>query len=96
MCFFNLFLWFVKQVIIIYCHSPLGISEPLKDLIKVAKEYGKYYCLQDYQREDGLFDISIIKSNNGIIEYYTENNGKIWEVSDDINLVLTNQNKKIK
>ena len=56
------------------------------DLIKVSNEYGKFYLLQDYQREDGLFDISIIKSINGNIEYYTENNGKIWEVSDEINL----------
>lgn len=67
-----------------------------QDLIKVANEYGKYYLLQDYQREDGLFDISIIKSSNGIIEHYIENNGKIWEVSDDINLVLTAENKKVK
>lgn len=66
------------------------------DLLKVANEYGKYYCLQDYAREDGLFDISIIKSNNGNLEYYTENNGKIWEVSDSINLVDTNKNLKLK
>lgn len=64
------------------------------DLIKVANEYGKYYLLQDYEREDGLFDISIIKSNNGNIEYYTENNGKIWEVSDNISLISDSKNKK--
>ena len=57
-----------------------------QDLIKVADEYGKFYLLQDYQREDGLFDISIIKSSDGNIEYYTENNGKIWEVSNEISL----------
>ena len=57
------------------------------DLIKVASEYGKFYLLQDYQREDGTFDISIIKSNNGVIEYYTENDGKIWEVGANIGLV---------
>lgn len=67
-----------------------------EDLLKVAREYGKYYCLQDYQREDGLFNISIIKSNNGIIEYYTENNGKIWEVADEINLASSTQNIKVK
>lgn len=66
------------------------------DLIKVASEYGNYYLLQDYQREDGLFDISIIKSKNGNIEYYTENNGKIWEVGSDINILSSTQNKKIK
>lgn len=66
-----------------------------EDLIKAANEYGKYYCLQDYQREDGLFDISIIKSNNGSIEFYVENDGKIWEASDDVNLVYKNLNKKL-
>ena len=66
------------------------------DLIKVASEYGKFYLLQDFQREDGLFDISIIKSSNGNIEYYTENNGKIWEVSNNISLVNIGKNYKIK
>ncbi len=64
------------------------------DLIKVANEYGKFYLLQDYQREDGLFDISVIKSIDGNIEYYTENNGKIWEVNGDINLISSTQIKK--
>lgn len=67
-----------------------------QDLIKVANEYGKFYLLQDYQREDGLFDISIIKSSDGSIEYYTENNGKIWEVNDDINILSINENIKKK
>jgi len=67
-----------------------------QDLLKVAKEYDKFYLIQDYLREDGLFDISIIKANNGIIEFYTENNGKIWEVTDDISLLSSTQNKKIK
>lgn len=48
------------------------------DLIKVANEYGDYYLLQDYLREDGLTDVSIIKSTNGNLEFYAENNGKIW------------------
>ena len=66
------------------------------DLIKVASEYGRFYLLQDFQREDGLFDISAIKSNNGAIEYYTENSGKIWEVDRNISLVKTNRNHKTK
>lgn len=66
------------------------------DLIKVASEYGKFYLLQDFQRENGLFDISIIKSSNGNIEYYTENNGKIWEVSNNISLVNIEKNYKMK
>ncbi len=61
-----------------------------EDLIKVAKEYGEFYLLQDNLREDGLFDISIIKSTNGNIEFYTENEGKIWKVSNDINLISNN------
>lgn len=64
------------------------------DLIKVASEYGKFYLLQDYQRADGAFDISIIKSNNGVIEYYTENDGKIWEVSNVV--ILLENNKKLR
>ena len=61
-----------------------------EDLIKVAKEYGEFYLLQDNLREDGLFDISIIKSTNGNVEFYTENEGKIWKVSNDINLISNN------
>ena len=61
-----------------------------EDLIRVAKDYGKFYLLQD----NGT-DISIIKSSNGNIEFYIENNGKIWEVSDEINLVSNNQSKKL-
>lgn len=63
-----------------------------EDLIKVANEYGEYYCLQDYQREDGLFDISIIKSSDGNIEYYTENDGRIWTVQKD-GIILSTKNE---
>lgn len=61
-----------------------------EDLIQVAKEYGNFYLLQDNDT-----DISIIKSSNGNIEFYIENNGKIWEVSDDISLVSKDKSKKI-
>lgn len=54
-----------------------------EDLVKVAREYGKYYLLQDNLRTDGLFDVSIIKSIDGYTEYYFENDGKIWEVNSD-------------
>ena len=64
-----------------------------QDLIKVAREYGKFYLLQDYYREDELFDISIIKFTDGSIEFYTENAGKIWEVTDDVNLIYHNPSK---
>lgn len=60
-----------------------------KDLIHVANEYGNFYLLQDNDS-----DISIIKSINGDIEFYTENNGKIWEVSNEVNLVYPNKIKR--
>ena len=60
------------------------------DLIKVAGEYGEYYLLQDNFREDGLTDVSIIKSTNGNLELYTENEGKIWIVKSD-KIVLSNK-----
>lgn len=66
------------------------------DLIKVAYKYGSFYLLQDNQREDGLTDVSIIKSNDGIIEYYYENDGKIWEVNNNINLISINEKRKTK
>ena len=43
--------------------------------------------IQDNLREDGLTDVSIIKSINGVVEFYYENDGKIWEVSNDIKLL---------
>jgi len=63
-----------------------------EDLIKVARQYGKYYLLQDNVREDGLCDVSIIKSIDGNIEYYYENDGKIWEVSNGVVLLEKNKN----
>ena len=46
--------------------------------------------LQDYLREDGLTDVSIIKSTNGSIELYTENDGKIWTAKNN-GVVLSNK-----
>lgn len=53
-----------------------------EDLLEVAKKYGSFYLLQDNGQ-----DISIIKSKDGKIEFYTENNGKIWQVGEDVNLI---------
>lgn len=61
-----------------------------EDLIKVANQYGEYYLLQDYLREDGLTAVSLIKSTNGSIELYTENDGKIWTVKNN-GVVLSNK-----
>lgn len=59
-----------------------------EDLIKVAKEYGNFYLLQDVINKENKFDISLIKVVNGKIEYYIENNGKIWLATDkDIKLL---------
>lgn len=64
-----------------------------KDLLKVAKKYGKFYLLQDYNNKD----ISIIKTVDGKMKFYKENNGKIWEVDSDINLITSGkQQERIK
>lgn len=61
-----------------------------KDLIKVANQYGEYYLLQDYLRDDGLTDVSIIKSTNGNLELYSENDGRIWSATNDG--IISNKN----
>ena len=53
------------------------------DLIKVAEEYGEFYLLQDHMRENGLTDVSVIKSSNGLLEYYIENEGKVLKATKD-------------
>ncbi len=58
-----------------------------QDLIKVGNEYGEFYLLQD-----NITDISIIKSIDGNIEYYTENNGKIWIVNQKVELLKAPSN----
>ena len=50
------------------------------DLIKVANEYGEFYLLQDYLREDGLKNISAIVCDKNI-KKYTEYNGRIWKAT---------------
>lgn len=59
------------------------ITYQKEDLIKVSKKYGSFYLLQDNHT-----DISIIKSINGSIQFYTEENGKIWKESDTISLMF--------
>jgi peptidase E len=48
------------------------------DLLKVAAEYGEFYLIQDHLRESGETDVSLIKVADGRLEYYVENQGKIW------------------
>lgn len=66
-----------------------------EDLLQVARNYGSYYLLQDHLREDGTTDVSIIKSNDGEIEFYYENKGKIWEVEEEVKLLSKEKNKEI-
>lgn len=61
-----------------------------EDLIKVANQYGNYYLLQDYVREDGLTGVSLIRTTNGSIEIYIENDGKIWTAKNS-GIVLSNK-----
>ena len=51
------------------------------DLLKAAGEYGSFYCLQVYERNDNLFDVSLIRTCGDEIQFLTENNGKIWEAT---------------
>lgn len=68
-----------------------------EDNIKVAQEYGEFYLLQDNMNDDMSFDVRIIKSTNGNLEYYTENNGKIWlATSEGIELFVPELSKRIK
>ena len=53
-----------------------------QDLIKANNQCGEYYLLQDYLIDDGLTDVSFIKSVNGNLEFFHENDGKIWRVKD--------------
>ncbi|MBQ9072240.1 MAG: Type 1 glutamine amidotransferase-like domain-containing protein [Bacilli bacterium] len=60
------------------------------DLLKVAKEYGNFYCLQDHTLSNGLTNVSLIRTSDNNIEIITDNNGKVWEVTElGFNLVDT-------
>ncbi len=58
------------------------------DLIAAAKQSDPFYLLQDNLRTDGRTDVSLIKSSDGKLEFYTENEGKIWLVDKEIQLVI--------
>ncbi len=57
------------------------------DLLTVSKQYGPFYLLQDNPKPNGTTDVSAIKSSNGKLEFYTENDGRIWLVDKDVHLV---------
>ena len=74
-----------------------GETYKRNDLISVAKEYGDYYLLQDNFTQENIWDISIIKSTNGVLDFYTENQGKIWTVTKDgVKLMKLSKTKGMK
>ena len=57
-----------------------------KDLIRVAREYGEYYLLQDFRNENeenDVYDISYLKCKDGRLGVFRENGGKIWVAGKD-------------
>lgn len=64
------------------------------DLIKVAKEYGDFYLLQD-NLENGLTNVSLIRTCDDKMEFITNNNGKIWRVTPN-GIILEKLNKSFK
>lgn len=63
------------------------------DLLKVAKEFGKFYCLQDYTKENGLTDVSLIRTCGDQIDIMKDHDGKVWEVTED-EVILINKIEK--
>lgn len=52
------------------------------DLIKVSKEYGEFYLLQDnWIEEDEKVEVSLIRTNGDEIEFITINNGRLWKTT---------------
>ena len=63
-----------------------------KDLIKVAYEYGNFYCLQDYLDDKGRVHVSLIRTCGDDIRLFTNNDEKAWEVSSEGFKLINNQN----
>jgi len=67
------------------------------DLLKVAQEYGNFYCLQDHELESGNTNVSLIRCCGNDIQIIIENNGKVFEVSkDSVAIVDKIKEEKIK
>lgn len=65
------------------------------DLNIVAKQYGPFYCLQDYTHEDGKTSVSLIKTTKDDFKIMTDNGGKVWEATKDgFNLIDPNVKMK--
>jgi len=50
-----------------------------EDLIKVAKEYGEFYLLQDNYINENITEVSLIRIENNNIEILKDNNGRVWK-----------------
>lgn len=66
-----------------------------KDLNTVSEKYGNFYCLQDHYHDDGTTSVSLIRTTNETVEFLTDNDGKVWEVTPT-SFDLVNKNKKIR
>ena len=49
-----------------------------EDLIKVSKEYGEFYLLQDNYINEEVTEVSLIRVSNNIIEILNDNSGRVW------------------
>lgn len=49
-----------------------------EDLIKVAKEYGEFYLLQDNYITEDITQVSLIRVSNNNIEMLKDNDGRVW------------------
>ena len=54
-----------------------------EDLIKVAKEYGEFYLLQDNYINETITEVSLIRIENNNIEILKDNNGRVWKCTKD-------------
>lgn len=63
------------------------------DLIKVANEYGNFYCLQDYLDNNGNVHVSLIRTCGDDFRLFANNNGKAWEVSSGEFTIISDKNK---
>lgn len=63
------------------------------DLIKVAREYGTFYCLQDYLNNKGLVQVSLIRTCGDDIKFFTNNNGNAWKTTEDGFTIISDKHK---
>lgn len=70
-------------------HDRITVSN---DLLKVSNEYGSFYCLQDYLNELEETQVSLIRTYNDEITFFTNSNGKVWLVEENQFKVLEDNN----